>query len=460
VGVILLLIPVLLLLMTIMLLAFGIYLGKRVQYKELRPHPQQDGKVLPPPTGMPLSLVTGAGYPGRWTRKEATSLAFIPRYGILFEDRKGPPRLVTMIDDTNSSQKNTSRSGLRHNTTMTSDDEHDELAASRAYTAYGCFQSTYILVDILRRIALGLIFGAFLVTDESWTQVSLALAVTAAQFLYLVIAKPFQRRFVQFVETVSLLCEIGIFIAAMVILAQNRPYEDHFGIGVFLLALLVLSFVAQIANEWFALIRQLLALSNTEEISPKEGLKAFAIGLVLPLLPRSRWPQLNMTAAGGTTTPPPLEKPPPPPNLDVASTSAGQYRSSIPLTSPLPDNATATRSPSSALSPTKSPKPVATTTEYWPGEDLQEWARQNSLERRRQETELVANALVQEMMPEDPLYTKYHLEAPTATAVSKSRQRRSRVHSDSLSDIILSDSESQELTHSRQHSIDIGPSLN
>ena len=190
-GVILLIIPVFLLLMTIMLLTFGIYLGKRVQYKELRPHPQEDGKVLPPPTGMPLSLVTGAGYPGRWTRKEATSLAFIPRYGILFEGRKGPPRLVTMIDDTNSSQKNTSRSGLRRNTTMTSDDEHDELAVSRAYTAYGCFQSAYILVDILRRIALGIIFGAFLVTDESWTQVSLALAVTAAQFLYLIIAKHF-----------------------------------------------------------------------------------------------------------------------------------------------------------------------------------------------------------------------------------------------------------------------------
>jgi hypothetical protein len=190
---------------------------------------------------MPFSLVTSAGYPSWWTRKEATSLAFIPRYGILFEDRKGPPGLVTMIDDTNSSQKNTSRSGLRRNTTMTSD---DELGVSRAYTAYGCFQSAYILVDILRRIALGLIFGAFLVTDKSWTQVSLVLATTAAQFMYLVIAKLFQCRFVQFVEIVSLLCEIGIFIAAMVILAQNRPYEDHFGIIVFLLVLLVLSFVA------------------------------------------------------------------------------------------------------------------------------------------------------------------------------------------------------------------------
>jgi high-affinity Fe2+/Pb2+ permease len=62
--------------------------------------------------------------------------------------------------------------------------------------------------------------------------------------MYLVIAKLFQCRFVQFVEIVSLLCEIGIFIAAMVILAQNRPYEDHFGIIVFLLVLLVLSFVA------------------------------------------------------------------------------------------------------------------------------------------------------------------------------------------------------------------------
>lgn len=445
--------------MTILLLVFGIFLGKRVQYKELRPHPQQDGGPLPPPTGMPLSLITGAGYPGRWTRKEPTSLAFIPRYGILFEDRKGPPRLVTMSNDSSSSQKSTTRSGLRRNTTMNSDDEHDERAVSPAYAAFGCFQSAYILVDISRRIALGLIFGAFRVTDESWTQVSLVLAFTAVQFLYLVIAKPFQRRFVQFVETVSLLCEIGIFIAAMVILAQHRPYDGHFGIGVFMLALIVLSFVAQIANEWFALIRQLLALSNTEEISPKKGLKAFATGLVLPLLPRSRWPQFDTEAVG--TAPPTLKPPPPPKNLDVGqrpSTSGGQYHSS-PLTSPRPDNGIATQSPRSPVfgGVTKSQKPVVSTTEYWPGEDLQEWARQNSLERKRQETELVVNPMVQEIVPADPIFTKYHHEAATSTAVSKSRQRRSRIHSDSLSDIVLSDGESQELSHSRQHSIDVGP---
>ena len=458
-GVVLLVVvPLPLLLMTILLLIFGIFRGKRVQYKELRPPLQQDGKRLPPPTRMPLSLIIGAGYPGRWTRKEATSLAFIPRYGILFEDRKGPPRLVTMMDDTNSSEKNASR---RRNAAMNSDDEHDERAVSRAYAALGCFQCSYILVDILRRIALGVIFGTFQVTDESWPQVSLVLAVTAAQFLYLVIAKPFRRRFVQLVETISLLCEIGVFIAAMVILVRNRPYDDHFGVGVFMLALLVLSFVAQIANEWFALIRQLLALSNTEEISPKEAFKAFALGLVLPLLPRSRWPQFN--TAGGVATPPPL-KSPPPPNLTVdpgPSTSAGQYRSS-PLTSPRADTGSATRSPRPpAFGGTKSQKPVITTAEYWPGEDLQEWARQNSIERRRQETELVVNPMVQEIAPADPAFTKYHHEAPTSTAASKSRQRRSRIHSDdSLSDIVsLSDGESPDLTHSRQHSIEIGPAL-
>ncbi|KAG0614713.1 hypothetical protein M758_6G198100 [Ceratodon purpureus] len=461
VGVLLLIIPVVLLLMTVLLLVFGIFLGKRVQYKELRPHPQEDGKPRPPPTRMPLSLITGAGYPGRWARKESTSLAFIPRYGILFEDRKGPPRLVTMINDSSSSQKSSTRSGFRRNTMLNSDDEHDERAVSRAYTLSGCFQSAYILVDISRRIALGLIFGAFRVTDESWTQVSLAIAVTAVQLLYLVIAKPFQRRFVQFVETVSLLCEIGIFVAAMVILAQNRPYDGHFGIGVVMLALLVLSFVAQIANEWFALIRQLLALSNTEEISPKEGLKAFAIGLFLPLLPRSRWPQFNTATV--RTAPPTLKPPPPPRNLDVdqrASTSGGQYYSS-PLTSPRPDNGTATQSPRSPVfgSVTKSQKPVVSTTEYWPGEDLQEWARQNSMERRRQETELVVNPMVQEIASADPIFTKYLQEAPTSTAVSKSRQRRSRIHSDSGSTIVLSDGESEESSHSRQHSIEIGPAL-
>lgn len=458
VGVILLIIPALILIMTTVLLIVGIFLGKKVQYKELRPHLQQDGKLPPPPTGKPLSFVTGSGYPGKWARKENTSPAFIPRFGILFEDRKGPPRLVSMIEDPNQ-RNETGRSGFRRSATMNSDDEHDERVVSRSYTLLGGFQTAYVLVDMLRRILLGVFFGAFRISDESWTQVSLVLAITTVQFLYLVITKPFQRRFVQFVETVSLMCEIGIFVAAMVILGLNRPYDPHYGIGIFMLVLFVLSFVVQIANEWFALIRQLLALSNSEEISPKQGLQAFAAGLMLPLLPRRLWPQVNTESAH--TTPAPPKPTPAPRTLDVdsrPSSSFGQFYTS-PVSSPRPDNGIVTQGsrPSVLSGVTKSAKPVMNTTDYWPGEDLQEWARQNSLERRRQETQLVANPMVQEIQQADRVFLKYSSGAATDTVVSRSRHRRSpRVHSDSLSED-LSDVDISMGSQEFAHAIEVGP---
>jgi hypothetical protein len=244
------------------------------------------------------------------------------------------------------------------------------------------------------------------------------------------------RGLLQVVETVSLLCEIGIFISAMVILSHDRPYDANWGLGVFMLTLFVLSFFAQITNEWFALIRQLLWLSNTEEFAPKASLRAFFLGLSLPLLPRRQWPQKFTN----TTTPPaPTETP------MIASTEPAAAASS---------SSPAVSSPRVVVGGvSKSAKPVMSPPEYWPGEDLQEWARQNSLERARQESELVVNPMV----ANNTEASTFHYDAPVATVVSRFRPRRSSPLS---SDLVLSEGEfsldSPKKTYSRQHSIDVG----
>lgn len=458
-GVVLLAIPTLAFLAVAIFLIYAILVRKIVQYKELRPTIRRSGVAPPPPTGRPLSLLVGEGYQGKWVRAEGdVNPRIVPSFGILFEDRKGPPRLVTMInnnENNNPRKQGLGRNGLRRIRTMNADDEIDESSVPWAYHLLGCFQSTYILIDLGRRIALGVIFGAYRISDESWSQVVLVFALTVFQFLYLVIVKPFHRRGVQLVESLSLLCEVGVFAAALAILASNyQPQENHTGVGIFMLVLLVFSFVAQSANEWFALIRQLLSLSNSEEISPTLGLREFVAGLILPCIPRSQWPKVVTLMAQGTQTVVarrPRLSPKPQANLELdqrASSSGQQHHEQSAYTT-----AASVHRPVSPGThndvPPASPAPVPLSSEdYWPGGDLQQWRRQNSLERKRQESEAVGSSLTQEIfVVDDPIGKSRHVDVASSSgggaAAGRPWSRRNhRVHSsDSLSDFAPSDGE-------------------
>lgn len=442
-------------------LIYAILVRKVVQYKELRPTIRRSGVTPPPPTGRPLSLLVGEGYQGKWVRAEGdVNPGIVPSFGILFEDRKGPPRLVTMInnnENTNPRKQGLGRNGLRRIRTMNADDEIDESSVPWAYRLLGCFQSTYILIDLGRRIALGVIFGAYRISDESWSQVVLVFALTVFQFLYLVIVKPFHRRGVQLVESLSLLCEVGVFAAAVAILASNyQPQENHTGVGIFMLVLLVFSFVAQSANEWFALIRQLLSLSNSEEISPTLGLREFVVGLILPCIPRSQWSKVVTLMAQGMQTvgtrQRPRLSPKPRANLEldqrVSNSGQQHHEQSAHTTAASVHGPVSPRTQNDV--PPASPAPVPLSSEdYWPGGDLQQWRRQNSLERKRQEFEAVGSSLTQEIfVVDDPIGKSRHVDVASssgggAAAGGRSWSRRNhRVHSsDSLSDFTPSDGE-------------------
>lgn len=444
----------------------AVLIRKDFQYKELRPHLRTDGAFPLSPVQKVLSLLAGKGYEGKWIiRKEGFNPALIPRYGILFEDRKGPPRLVTMIDDTHAQsqihshrQRGIGPNGLRRISTMNSDEEEgDEPPVASSHALLGCSQSLYILVELARLIALGVIFGTY--TDESWSQVSLVFTFTVLQFLYLLIAKPFQRRGVQIAETVSVLCELGIFAAAMAVLSRASPQEDHFGVGVFMLVLLVFSFAIQAANEWFALVQQLVHISgSTEDTAPgvKFLLKRFAIGLMLPLIPYHRWPD-----GGGGTTARRIGQQQVGVMAEVNGNAEGNYvdsegRRSSARVSPRrvsvqEAKSTSFRVVSPKVNKNSNVAKVAAagriSADYWPGEDLQQWRRQNSLERKRLEEAAAAMAgnvnanLPAAATEESSSKSVYDSASPSSFGKSRqwrsslSRNNSSRVHSaDSLSD--------------------------
>ncbi|KAE9466395.1 hypothetical protein C3L33_01707, partial [Rhododendron williamsianum] len=53
-----------------------------------------------------------------------------------------------------------------------------------------------------------------------------------------------------------------------------------------MLGLLLLAYVSQIVNEWHAIMKSLLRLSQPQDNSFKSGLKNAAKGLLIPFLPR------------------------------------------------------------------------------------------------------------------------------------------------------------------------------
>lgn len=276
VGGLLLSVPAAFLISVLLFLIYGVLLGALVQYKEFRYEVQRHGYIQPQhPQGL-VNLIAGTGYLGKWVRNNRLPPTFLPRYGLLFEDLKGPPTILVhkRVENLRHSIK---RAGSTMENPESSDDEsNDVVQVSDSHRILGDARASYILVDLSRRVALGLVFGLYAESDHSWSQVGTVLAVSAVQFVYLVAVKPFRRRGVQVVETISLLCELGVFVAAMALLVKRHPTDLDSGVGIFMLVLVGISFALQLVNEWYTLLEQLMRLSTVPEPTLKDGLKKLA----------------------------------------------------------------------------------------------------------------------------------------------------------------------------------------
>ena len=279
-------------------LIIAIFSGSFAQYKEVR-HTctKEEGWC----SKLWVSMV-GRPSTGKWFYIEGLPLSFLQRFGILFEGWKGPP-LIVLVDQNDLSSlpkwTESGQSGIGRRRPLSSDDSNEETKIVMSKRLLGCARSSYIIFDLLRRVALGIISGVY--SSHGSSQSLIALSITLAQFLYLFTLKPYIKRGVHIAESVSLLCEACIFGLTFSMIGSN-PIQER-TVGCVMLALLFLTFSVQLVNEWYALIKCLLRLSQPQKNSFKLGLKCAAQGLVLPFLPRKHWWTIIPTSSQPKTGP-------------------------------------------------------------------------------------------------------------------------------------------------------------
>ncbi|KAJ6302233.1 hypothetical protein OIU77_016342 [Salix suchowensis] len=302
IGALLLVVPGALISFTILFLIIAIFSGSFSQYKEIR-----DIVAGDPWYKKLLSVFTGKQVTGKWFYREGLPTSLLPRFGILFENLRGPP-LFVFVDhcDPNTLPVwiESGQSGIGRMRAVSSDDSSEETKMPWSRRFVGCARSSYVILDLVRRVGLGILSGAYRSPESS--QSLLALAITLTQLIYLLTLKPFIRRRVHLVESISLLCEAGIF-GFSIATKRSNPMEVSI-LGYTMLALLFLTFIVHIVNEWYALVKCLLRLSQPRRNSFRFGLKLAAKGLVLPFLPRKHWsrviPNFSQPETGLSAIPP------------------------------------------------------------------------------------------------------------------------------------------------------------
>ncbi|KAF4397482.1 hypothetical protein G4B88_027222 [Cannabis sativa] len=282
-GALLLAIPAAFILSIIIFLIIAVFSGTWVQYKEIKYAANTE-----PWYAKLWFFFTTRNVKGKWFYREGIPSSFLSRFGILFESLKGPPMFVFVDqNDSNMTRKwgESGHNGIGRICTVSSDDSNEETDIPLQRRLLGCTRSSYIIIDLMRRVSLGILSGAY--SSKKPSQSILALTITLVQFMYLFILKPFLNKGVHLVESVSLLCEIGMF-SISISMTNTNPMETQ-ELGFVMLALLLITFVTHIVHEWYALISSLLRLSHPQKNSLKLGLKFAAKGLVLPFLSRKHW---------------------------------------------------------------------------------------------------------------------------------------------------------------------------
>ncbi|KAG4379820.1 hypothetical protein GLYMA_16G056400v4 [Glycine max] len=289
-GVLLLAIPVAFILSSLLFLVIAIYTGSFAQYKEFNKITNEEKwytKLWFFFIGRPMN--------GKWFNKEGLPSSFLSRFGILFDNWKGPPVLI--LGDQNE-QNNTitkwsesDKSGIRRTKTASSEDSNEETKISTFKRVFGCIRASYIILDLLRKVGLGIISAAY--PSENSNKSLFALIITLMQFIFLFTTKPYISRGVHVVESVSLLCEAGVFV--ILILHNGSHSVESKTWELVMLLLLMFTFIAQITNQWYAMVNSLLNLSQSQNKSLRDGLKLAAKGLILPFLPSKHWSSVIST---------------------------------------------------------------------------------------------------------------------------------------------------------------------
>ncbi|KAL9666929.1 hypothetical protein QQ045_001273 [Rhodiola kirilowii] len=281
VGVLFLGLVLFLLLALLMFLSVGITLGKLLQYKEVH---QEGQRFLW--FHYIVQKTLGPGKRGQWTWKNEPNSNRLIMFGPLFEALRGPPKyMLTQIAGGGNTPKGSDR-------IIASDDETEDAEAPCIQKLFGILRIYYTLLECVKRVALGIVAGAYATRWSYRTPVIALLSIASFQLFFLVLKKPFIKKKVQLAEIISVSCEVGLFATSFILMQMYVPQKYMSKIGIFMVALFLLGFLAQILNEWYALYRQIKRLDPIRK-SLRSGLKSSLIGLILLILPRRTFNNLE-----------------------------------------------------------------------------------------------------------------------------------------------------------------------
>lgn len=276
IGALLLGIPTAILLSAMVFISVAIIMGVFLQYKEVDQEIQKDHWYQ-----NIVKMLIGPNKRAEWILRNNLRSSFIIRFGLLFEDLRGPSKV--MLPQIESVRAKSGRDRI-----LTSNDGGEDAVVPMLQNLFGILRIYYTVLDLARRMALGIIAGAYCTSESSRKQILVVFSITTFQLLFLVVERPYISRRVQIVEIISVSCEAGFFALCLFLLAADHAAFDHKNIGFFMICLLLLSFIAQLINEWHALTRQLLRLPPTNA-SVISGMKIMGCGLLMVITPQRLW---------------------------------------------------------------------------------------------------------------------------------------------------------------------------
>lgn len=270
----------------LLFLSLGITMGRLLQYKEVYHEEGQEEYHW----YQDLARRTlGAGKRGQWTWKDPRRAACLPRLGPLFEDLRGPPKYTRG----GGGGKRRAEGGGPERRVIASEDENEGSRAPLVQKLLGVLRVYLTLLESVKRVAVGIVAGAHASSGRSSRAHAVAvLSVASFQLLFMLLGKPFVKKRVQLVETLSVASEVAVFAACLALIDRTAssggwlPDGEARGVGLAMLGAFVLGFAAQVCNEWNALYRQARLLS-ADRSSFLDGAKTAGLGLLLLVLPSS-----------------------------------------------------------------------------------------------------------------------------------------------------------------------------
>ncbi|RWW43166.1 hypothetical protein BHE74_00051203 [Ensete ventricosum] len=260
----------------LLILSLGIPMGKLLQYKEVH----QEGEKFHWSQEF-VRVTLGPGKRGQWAWKDQQSSINLTKLGPLFEDLRGPPKhMLTQIPGRGNQRKHEDR-------IIASEVETEDAEAPFIQKLFGILRIYYMLLESVKCVSLGVLAGAYSSNRPSRTPTLIILSITCFQFLFLVLKKPFIIRKVQLVEIISVAGEVGLLGACLAVLEKDFFGANERRLGLFMLAMFIIMFTVQLANEWYALYQQVIRLSGTG-YSFSSGLKRALGGILLIVLPTTR----------------------------------------------------------------------------------------------------------------------------------------------------------------------------